>query len=164
MPLVGFIGCHTDETYDVSHVLAPDRPQSFIVHNGYRLYHLRKHEFGRTLYGMADGSGTSKQYAFLDPTRAALKSYEGSIFHLPAARILRFRYFPGLWWKRLSEGRAAPPSSRLYRSLINRTDFPRRYYNPLNFPDRKESLKTERLVISSILKFLVLRKIVSRPN
>lgn len=70
-----------------------------------------------TIFGNASSTehymvwrSTSRQYAFLDPTRAALKSYEGSIFHLPAARILRFRYFPGLWRKRLLGGRRLLPS------------------------------------------------------
>lgn len=44
-------------------------------------------EFERALYDMTEDSSTSGQYAFSDPTRAALKSYEGSIFHLLPAWI-----------------------------------------------------------------------------
>jgi len=53
-----------------------------------------------------------RQYAFLDPTRGALKSYEGSIFHLPPAWILQSRHFPGL--RRKCDWRVPPP--RFYRA------------------------------------------------
>jgi len=53
-----------------------------------------------------------RQYAFLDPIRGALKSYEGSIFHLPPAWILQSRHFPGL--RRKCDWRVPPP--RFYRA------------------------------------------------
>jgi len=44
-------------------------------------------EYEKALYSMTEDSSTSGQYALSDPIRAALKSYEGSIFHLLSAWI-----------------------------------------------------------------------------